>query len=637
MAKAQTILKIKLSFLVFFLLLIVGGLGYRIVQLQWIPSAVPVEVKERQLDRVIIPAKRGNLLGRHDELLAQDLENYTMTFDLVHFQDEKLVGMPLAYSLLSGKETWNELEESLKKTQLKFWSKALVDGKSKDLLYRNYADKLAKSLAPLLDKDIDELYQSLVKAYDSGRKVYFIKGRMAYDQKAEIDKIIKEHHLVGVDFKAEMHRVYAQDELGGYCLGLVRTVKNKRTGLFGVEKLGNKWLNGKEGWITKNKDHMGRVILDSESKIKQPEQGNHLRLTIDTHIQGFAEEALSEAVEKFNPNRGAVLVVDPYNGDILALAHYPSFNPNTGKGIEGLWQNLLMEGFDPGSTIKVVATSGALDQGIVKRDDVFDCAAGHYRKGRLSVKDYKAFYDLTFDQILEKSSNIGTYLIAKKLGKDNFKNYLNRYGYLSPVNSGLGSERKVLMADLNNPTDFSRMSFGYSLIVTPFHTAMAYAAIANGGRLMQPRLMDQVLDDNGQVIHTFEPVIKNTVMQPEAAKAMREALAGVVATGTGRNAQVFDFKVAGKTGTARKHEAKVGYSEDHYMVSFAGMMPAENPAFVAVVVIDNPTHEDISIGGGSVAAPVFKSFGEKMASYLGLIPALSTSDPQNDLQKEVEN
>ncbi len=637
MAKEQTILKIKLSFLAFFLLLIVGALGVRIVKLQWIPLAVPLEVKERKLDRVMIPAKRGNLLSRHDELLAQDLENYTMTFDLVHFQDEKLVGLPLAYDLLSSKETWEDLEDSLKKKQLRFWSKTLVDGKSNDLLYRNYADKLAKVLGPLLGKQADEFYQELVNSYESGRKVYFIKGKMAYDQKAEIDHLIKQHHLVGVDFKAEMHRVYAQDELGGYCIGLVRTLKNKRTGLFGVEKLANDWLNGKEGWITKNRDHMGRIVLDSESEIQQPEQGKHLRLTIDTHIQGFAEEALSEAVEEFNPDRGAVLVVDPYNGDILALAHYPSFNPNTGKGIEGLWQNILMEGFDPGSTIKVVATSGALDQGVVQRDDIFDCAGGHYREGRLSVKDYKAFYELTFDEVLEKSSNIGTYLIAKELGKDKFKDYLNRYGYLSPVNSGLGSERKVLMADLNNPTDFSRMSFGYSLIVTPFHTAMAYAAIANGGKLMKPRLMDEILDDNGEVIHTFEPVIKNTVMQPQTAKAMREALAGVVANGTGKNAQVFDFKIAGKTGTARKHEAKVGYSEDHYMVSFAGMMPAENPAFVAVVVIDNPTHEEIKIGGGSVAAPVFKSFGEKMASYLGLIPALSPSDPQNDQQKEGEN
>ena len=634
MAKSETIIKVKLSFLVFFLLLIVGALGARIIKLQWIPHAVITEAKERKLDRVILPAKRGNLLSKHDELLAQDLENYTITFDLVHFQDEKLVGLPLAYDLLSSKpQSWNELDDSLKKQQLKFWSQTLVDGKSKGLLYRNYADKLTKILGPLLGKQADEFYQDLIKSYDTGRKVYFIKGRMAYDQKTQIDEVIAKHHLVGVDFNAKMHRIYAQDELGGYCLGLVRTLKGKRTGLFGVEKLGNQWLRGEEGWITKNRDHMGRIILDSETKIQAPEHGQHLRLTIDTHVQGFAEEALAEAVEKFNPDRGALLVVDPYNGDILAMAHYPTFNPNTGKGIEGLWQNLLLDGFDPGSTIKVVATSGALDQGAVKRSDIFDCAGGYYRDGRLKIEDYKAFYDLSFDQVLEKSSNIGTYLIAKELGKDKFKDYLNRYGYLSPVNSGLGSERKVLMADLNNPTDFSRISFGYSLIVTPFHTAMAYAAIANEGRLMQPRLMADILDKDGQVVHTFEPVIKNNVMKPETATAMREALAGVVATGTGRNAQVFDFKVAGKTGTARKHEATIGYSEEHYMVSFAGMMPADNPAFVAVVVIDNPTHEEIKIGGGSVAAPVFKSFGEKMASYLGLISASSLSGQQ----KEDEN
>ena len=627
MMESKSFVNLKLSFLGLALLVIVGALAKRIVDLQWIPEAVIIASKERKLDKVVIPAKRGNLLGRNDELLAQDLENYTMTFDLVHFQDYKLVGLPLAYDLLLSKGSLEILDESGRKKQLKLWSKRLVEGKSKDLLYRNYAGKLSDILAPLLGKDPAELYADLLSSYERGRKVYFIKGKMAYDQKAKIDHLIKSHYLVGVDFSAKMNRVYAQDELGGYCIGLVRDIKEKRTGIFGVEKLGNQWLNGKAGWITKTKDHMGRVILDSESTIQQPEQGKHLKLTIDTHVQGFAEDALAEAVAKFNPDRGAVLAVDPYTGGILAMAHYPNFNPNTGKGIEGLWKNLLLEGFDPGSTIKVVATSGALDQGLVTRDQIFNCAGGHYREGRLSVKDYKAFYNLSFDQILEKSSNIGTYLIAKLLGREKFKNYLSRYGYLSEVKTGLGKERAVQMADLKNPTNFSRVSFGYSLTVTPFHTAMAYSAIANGGTLYQPRLMEQVLDNDGNIVHTFKPIIKNAVMKEETAQSMREALAQVVATGTGKKAQVFDIPVAGKTGTARKYQENIGYSEENYVVSFAGMMPAENPHFVAVVVLDNPTHETIGIGGGSVAAPVFRSFGEKMASYLGLTSALSPSSP----------
>ncbi len=352
-----------------------------------------------------------------------------------------------------------------------------------------------------------------------------------------------------------------------------------------------------------------------------------LELTIDARLQAMVERELALGVQKARAEAGTAILLDPHSGAVLALANVPTYDPNApGLADPTRRRNRsVTDPVEPGSTFKAFTFAAALEEGAVSIDDVIDCENGAYRVGRRTVHDHHRYELLRIPEILQFSSNIGTLKIARALGRDRLSEYLRGFGFGRPTAIDLPHESAGIMRphDRWADIDFANISFGQGIGVTPIQLAAAFGAIANGGVLYQPYVLQRAVDAGGNVLldwdRTERRAASRRVVGRETAFAVSDMLELVVTEGTGKNGAIAGVRVAGKTGTAQKVDPETKRYADQRLASFIGFAPADDPALVTVVLIDNP--QGIKYGG-VVAAPVFREITERALAHLGRRPRI---------------
>jgi cell division protein FtsI (penicillin-binding protein 3) len=449
----------------------------------------------------------------------------------------------------------------------------------------------------------------------SGRRFVWLK-RQATPKEAEAVRALQ---LKGVDFIPEHTRFYPNTTLGAQVLGFTGIDGH---GLEGLEFYYDKELKGGEHTITIFKDALGRGF-DADTLANLTRSGNNLMLTLDGHIQYIAEQALADAVTTYEARSGMAIVMNPRTGAVLALAHYPTFNPNNYRRHDRFtWRNrAITDPFEPGSTMKIFSAAAALESGATTPSSIFFCENGTYTVGRHTVHDTKSYGWLSLQQIVKYSSNIGVVKVAEKIGGRTLYETLEAFGFGDRTRIDCPGESPGSLSNYKRWTvvDTGAIAFGQGVSVTGLQLITAAAAVANDGQMMKPHIVQAVTDPMGRPIRTMEPQPLDQVISAATAQKIRRIMRTVITDGgTGVEADLEGYNVCGKTGTAQKIEADGQYARNKYVASFIGFAPTERPALVALVVVDEPktTHY-----GGTVAAPAFKRIIKETLSYLNIAPA----------------
>ena len=472
-------------------------------------------------------------------------------------------------------------------------------------------ESLASLLAPWLARNPTDLAQDLAS---DAAFVY-----LARQLDPESAQPIRDAGLTGIHFLSEPRRVYPTGALAAHVVGFVSDGDN--AGLEGIELFYEAELAGTPGVLLVERDPQGRVIPQGEYRVEHPEQGSDLVLTIKSEIQYSATQALAAALERTGATSGSVVVLDPESGEILAMVNLPSFDPNdrSGAPVDALRNRAVTDVFEPGSTQKLVTIAGALESGIVAPNTSFEIPP------RIDILD-TVFRDvtvhpdrLTVTEIVAHSSNLGTILIGDLLGIRRLYTYMYSFGQGRP--SGLdfpGEAGGVLRPpeDWCITTCLAGTSIGYHVSVTPLQMAMVYAVVANDGMWVQPHLVKEIVDGEGNR-QAILPLARR-VISVETAAQMRIMLEAVVLRGTGSAAAVPGYRVGGKTGTTEKYLPDIQeYSKEEVVASFIGMAPIGDPQIVIAVVLDSPQEY---ASGGRGAAPVFAEVMLAALHHVGVIP-----------------
>jgi cell division protein FtsI (penicillin-binding protein 3) len=428
----------------------------------------------------------------------------------------------------------------------------------------------------------------------------------------EVGERVQKLNLRGVQVLQETRRFYPKRHLAGQVLGFVGV---DGAGLGGLEHLYNRELTGTPGQVTLQRDATGRTVQVMAGDPSDQPRGADLYLTLDERLQYIAEKEIAARVQETQARSGLVVIMHPPTGDILALASYPFFNPNDFQDPkQRVWQRnrAVTDPVEPGSTFKLVAASAALEENVARVTDMFHCENGFVVRSGRRLRDHHPYGLLSFVQVIEKSSNIGTAKIAGRLSDDQLYTYIRRFGFGEKSLVNLPGEEDGMIRPpkkWTKPTHDS-LAFGQEVTVTPLQLLTAYAAMANGGWLMRPRVVEHIVQS--EEFQFFAPHARNRVLSPSTLERMNEILVGVVERGTGKQAAVEGYTVAGKTGTAQKVEHGT-YSHSKVLASFVGYVPAEAPQLAIVVMVDEPR---LAKWGGEAAAPVFKRVAQQALYYL---------------------
>jgi cell division protein FtsI (penicillin-binding protein 3) len=429
--------------------------------------------------------------------------------------------------------------------------------------------------------------------------------------------------LPGILLYKESRRYYPKRELLAHVLGYVG-IDNK--GLAGLEAAYDKRILGREGLILLQRDGKGRAVNVREAKAATT--GDSLELAVDQYLQHIAERELRAGVEEFNAAGGTVVIMQPHTGEILALANYPTFNPNSYRTADDSMRKnrAVQDVYEPGSTFKLVTASAAIEEGVLQVGDLIDCAPGFIKfPGRAPIRDVHTYGALTFEDVIVKSSNVGAIKAGLRIGPERLGRYINRFGFGQPLSPDFRGESGGIVwnpARLD-PSGLASVSMGYQVSVTPLQMAAAVSAVANGGTLYEPRLVRAFIHNGRRQVLEPKP-IRRAVSEATAA-TLTGIMEAVVERGTAKAAQIPGYTIAGKTGTAAKL-VNGRYSNSDYNTSFVGFLPSRQPALAIVVVIDSP-HGKVTAYGGTVAAPVFKRIAEASLRHLGIGPTIDAPSP----------
>jgi len=471
---------------------------------------------------------------------------------------------------------------------------------------------VAKRIAKILDVNP----QTLAKRLASNRYFVWIGRRVTPHEATRI----RELEIPGVELTAESRRYYPNRHLAAQILGFADI---DGRGIEGIELAYEDRLRGSDRRVAAIRDRRGQVVFADDMEDDRTMQGQSVVLTIDKTIQHVAERELVLGVRMFEARGGSVVVMDPSTGEILALANYPPFNPNepSKQPIAHRRNRALVDRFEPGSTIKPFTVAAALAAGAIKPNQSINCENGATRIGGRTLHDAHPYEWLTPTQVLAHSSNIGTAKIALTLGKKDLYRAFRRFGFGEPTRIGMPGETAGVLRHYRTwyEIDTAAVSFGQGMSVTNVQLATAMSAIANGGRLMQPMLVRRMVDGHGATIEETKPRVRRQVVPSKVAELVGQMLTAVTEPGgTAVEAAVDGYLVAGKTGTAQKADyVHGGYAKDLWLASFIGFAPADHPAVVISVVIDEPT---IAHYGGTVAGPVFRRIAEATLRHLGIAP-----------------
>ena len=608
----------RVLFLVLLLAAAFAGLGYRLVELQILRhEQLGTEAAQQSQRRILRAPRRGDILDVRGNLLASSVFVKTVCADpslLGNYQAEvartvaPLLGLDetdLCNRLLrrisqndKGQTVTNRYVVLKKKVPLETWEK-IREAMSR-LRLPNETNKLDKSKKPFMDL-----------------RAHGIFAERQNDQ---------QRHYPNLSLAAQVLGYVGQSEREVNGVKLTETV-----GKDGIEASFNSKLTGVGGWRMTEMDSMKRELVALRDQDVEPRDGWNVVLTLDSVLQNILETALVEGMEKHTPISISGLVVRPRTGEILAMASLPTFDPNNpGSDAEARRNRVIADLIEPGSTFKIVVVSAALNDGVVTLNDVFNCEHGHFAFAGRVLHDHDSHGDLSVEKIITHSSNIGAAKVGIKLGPDRLYNSMCDYGFGEKSGIVLPGEVRGIV----HPTkDWSKVTIaqipmGHGVAVTRLQMAMAMAAIANGGVLMRPMLVDRLEDRDGNVVAKYAPQRVRRVISETAAAQMVKALKTVVSPeGTAPKAALEHYTVAGKTGTAQKVE-NGGYSLDKFISSFIGFFPADNPELCISIVMDEPKQGRY---GGLTAAPVFKQVAERAANYLNIRPDLNekeTSAPE---------
>ncbi len=497
-------------------------------------------------------------------------------------------------------------------------------------IFDRYMDPLALNLdvqsvycdaRSVRDKEHTALVLSRVLGIDPAETISKLKRDKAFVWiKRKIDQssyeALVEEDLQGIYFVTESKRKYPNDSMASHIVGFAG-MDNR--GLEGLELSFDSYLRGKPGWRHMVRDARMQTVLFDEISSVPAKNGQNLVLTIDSVIQYIAEDELAEMARKFNISGGTIIVMDPYSGKVLAMANYPDYDLNAfSKASEASRKNTAVSSvYEPGSVFKIVAASAAIEEGVVTLDDRVYCEKGKFNvRGRV-LNDHRPHGDLSFSEVIARSSNIGVVKVAMELGEEKLYEYIKKFGFGKITGIDMPGE----LPGISRPcsawwkSDITTIPMGQGIAVTPIQLAAAISVIANGGELMTPYVVEKITTWQGADIKTFSPVKKRRVIKKGTCDKIKKALRDVVAQGTGRRAGSEIYETAGKTGTAQMASPDGGYYPDRYYATFIGFAPVEVPAVSIVVIAEDPRR---SYFGGTVAGPTFKSVAERTLEYLGV-------------------
>lgn len=479
--------------------------------------------------------------------------------------------------------------------------------------HRGDPQQAAAALSALVGVDAALLQRRL----SSDRDFVWIKRRVS--PKAAL--AVRQLGLQGVAVQPEAKRYYPNLQLAAHVLGFA-DIDGK--GIEGLERNLDERLRGVEPSLPAVHDRRGRIVFSKQLLEGRSAEGDEVTLTLDKTMQHIAEKELELAVGTFEARAGSIVVMDPRNGELLAMANYPTFNPNDpgASPPQNRRNRAVTDRFEPGSTIKPFTVAGALAQGAIRAHAEIDCEHGRWQVGTDWVHDTHHWDSLTPSQVLAQSSNIGTAKIGLALGRAGLYRTLRSFGFGETSGLPLPGEAVGKLRDYRRwyDIDAATISFGQGMSATSLQLTTAMAAFANGGKLMQPTLVKRVRDARGDLVEEAVPTVRRRVVPERIAALLSDMLTGVTEPdGTGFEAAVEGYLVAGKTGTAQKADyARGGYAKGKWYSSFVGYAPAEAPRLVVTVVLDEPV---IAHSGGQVAAPAFRRVMEQSLHHLGVPPA----------------
>ena len=477
------------------------------------------------------------------------------------------------------------------------------------------ADELARLLAPVLgmtQADIKERMQE-------SARFSWIKRTLEPEAAKAVAQLIKENQLTGLGFIEESKRYYPNDNLAAQVLGFVGT---DDVGLEGLEMSLDKEIKGQTRKQLVETDSEGTPIFQSIFSFIPEKQGRSIYLTIDSNIQYIVERALDAAMAKTGARAATVVIMQPKTGEILAMASRPTYNPNQfGSFNPDTWKNLAVSAvYEPGSTFKSIIAAAALEEGKVRPDERF-VDKGYVEVSGRRIKNWsdESYGNVSFIEIIKSSINTGFVEIGLRLGAAKLINYARIFGFGHITGIELPGEVEGLLFDPQEmrDSDTATMSIGQSIAVTPLQLTAAVAAIANDGVLLKPRIVKEYRNEDGTQAELFEPVVVRQVIRPETARTLKYMLEKVVSEGGGKLAAVKGYRFAGKTGTAEKLNPNGGYLAGHYIASFAGFGPVDDPQVAALIVLDDPSG---IYYGGTIAAPVFNDIMTQVMRVMNIPP-----------------
>jgi cell division protein FtsI (penicillin-binding protein 3) len=479
-----------------------------------------------------------------------------------------------------------------------------------------------RELARRLSRILRENPATLERKLD-GDKHFVWLSRKVDPAKAEK---VKELGSEDIRLRPEARRFYPNKSLAGPIIGFTG-IDNK--GLEGLEHTYDKILRGVSGWVLAEKDAMGRMVFPGGPgfQYRMPKPGHDIILTIDEVIQHIAEKELDGTLARFHAKGGVCIVMNPQTGEVLAISVRTNgnghpFNPNEPQHYRPAeWRDrAVTDAFEPGSIFKPFLAAAALEERVVHPLERLDCSAGSIKLFDREIKDSHRNGVLTFTDVIAESSNVGTIKVALRLGKERFYKYITAFGFGEKTGVDLPGEIPGLLRDyrLWSGVSIGEIAIGQGIGVTPMQMAAAYCALANGGTMMKPYVVSEIVDRSGKASKKFNPQPVGRVVSEATCAKVDSMLKRVIDVGTGRQAKPAGYTAAGKTGTAQKVDHRTReYSKKEYVSSFVGFVPARSPKLMILVMVDSP-EEDIY--GGTVAAPVFRAVAEQSLAYLQVPP-----------------
>lgn len=560
-----------------FVVIFFGILTFKLFSIQITNHENYKFLAQRQQNKIKeIKAERGSILASNNEVLAYTKEGVSYYVDLRMMNDSKKSSIA---------KKFNE-----------------VFGKSE----KHYLDLMAKG-----------------------------KGNICLESKTSKESSIQLADFIvdGLFSKEENTRVYPYGKLASHIIGYVNT---EAKGVDGIEKVSDEYLSGKDGAMLIGRDVRGRTVSVDEEETSPEKDGNNIQLTLNKTYQAILEKALKDGVKEFSANAAIGILMDPASGAILGLANYPDYEPAKyfNYNDDARRNRAITDTYEPGSTLKSVVLSAAMNESIVKADDMINTENGKYKYYNISISDEHKFDKLNVTEVLEQSSNIGMAKISEKMDKNLMYKYLRDFGFGNYTSLELPGE---VDGKLRKPSAFTKvtkasLSRGYAIAVTPIQMAAAYSALINGGTLYKPYIIKKILKPNGETIKEHTPLKLRKVLSPETSVQIKNMMFNVVENGTGKAARLRDVSVGGKTGTAKKIIDNE-YSSNIYNSSFVGFFPVKNPKVVCYVLVDSPQKGRF---GGSSAAPIFKRVAQQIAGAdINIVPDKDEMKKENKLFERI--